>query len=113
MSLSCSLQVIDFSNFYLEKETKLKGLSLDHSDYWHLLILPVHDTIFTLFSIYLFNLFFGGGRGVGKIKNGLFQKNPHPHDGRRMLENLTRGGVNGSGNPDERGALNLKIHPWG
>ena len=27
-----------------------------------------------------------------------------------MLENLTGGGVNGSGNPDGRGALNLKIH---
>ena len=30
-----------------------------------------------------------------------------------MLENLTVGGVNGSGNPDGRGALNLKIHPRG
>ena len=30
-----------------------------------------------------------------------------------MLENLTGGEVNGSGNPDGRGALNLKIHPWG
>ena len=30
-----------------------------------------------------------------------------------MLENLTGGGVNGSGNPDGRGALNLKIHPRG
>ena len=32
-----------------------------------------------------------------------------------MLENLTGGGggVNGSGNPDGRGALNLKIHPQG
>ena len=27
-----------------------------------------------------------------------------------MLENLMGGGVNGSGNPDGRGALNLKIH---
>ena len=30
-----------------------------------------------------------------------------------MLENLTGGGVNGSGNPDGRGALNLKIHRRG
>ena len=30
-----------------------------------------------------------------------------------MLENLTGGGVNGSGNPDGTGALNLKIHPRG
>ena len=30
-----------------------------------------------------------------------------------MLENLTEGGVNGSGNSDVRGALNLKIHPRG
>ena len=30
-----------------------------------------------------------------------------------MLENLMGGGVNGSGNPDGRGVLNLRIHPWG
>ena len=30
-----------------------------------------------------------------------------------MLENLTGGGVNGSGNSDVRGALNLKIHHRG
>ena len=30
-----------------------------------------------------------------------------------MLENLTGVGVNSSGNPDGRGALNLKIHPGG
>ena len=32
-----------------------------------------------------------------------------------MLENLTGGGrrVNGSGNPEGRGALNPKIHPQG
>ena len=30
-----------------------------------------------------------------------------------MLENLTGGGVKGSGNPDGKGALNLKIHPRG
>ena len=33
-----------------------------------------------------------------------------------ILENLRAGGgggVNGSGNPEGRGALNLKIHPWG
>ena len=30
-----------------------------------------------------------------------------------MLENLTGGGVNGSGNPDGRGALNLNIYPPG
>ena len=35
-----------------------------------------------------------------------------------MLENLTRGGgggrgVNGSGNPEGRGALNINIHPRG
>ena len=28
-----------------------------------------------------------------------------------MLENLTGVGVNSCGNPDGRGALNLKIHP--
>ena len=28
-----------------------------------------------------------------------------------MLENLMGGGVNGSGNPDGRGALNLFIYP--
>ena len=30
-----------------------------------------------------------------------------------MLENLTGGGVNSSGNPDGRGALNLKLHSRG
>ena len=30
-----------------------------------------------------------------------------------LLENLTGGGVNSSGNSDVRGALNLKIHPRG
>ena len=30
-----------------------------------------------------------------------------------MLENLAEEAVNSSGNSDERGALNLKIHPWG
>ena len=30
-----------------------------------------------------------------------------------MLENLTGWGVNGSGNSDVRGALNLNIHPQG
>ena len=30
-----------------------------------------------------------------------------------MLENVTGGGVNSSGNPDGRGALNLHIHSQG
>ena len=30
-----------------------------------------------------------------------------------LLENLTGVGVNSSGNPDGRGALNLKVHPRG
>ena len=30
-----------------------------------------------------------------------------------MLENLMGGGVNSSGNPDGRGALNLNIYPQG
>ena len=39
---------------------------------------------------------------------GLFQKkNSHPHDGRHARK--SHGGVNGSGNPDGRGALYLKI----
>ena len=37
----------------------------------------------------------------------------HTHTTEGMLENLTGGGVNGSGNPDARGPLNLKIHPRG
>ena len=49
-----------------------------------------------------------------KTDNGLFQKNPHLHDGRHAGKSQERGGgVNGSGNPEGRGALNLKIHPWG
>ena len=39
---------------------------------------------------------------------GLFQKKSTP-----MLENLTGWGVNGFGNPDGRGALNLRLHPRG
>ena len=39
-------------------------------------------------------------------------KNPSPTP-EGMLENLTGGGINGSGNPDGRGALNVKIHPRG
>ena len=106
MSLSCSLQVIDFSNFYLEKETKQKGLSLDHSDYWHLLVLPVHDTIFTLFSIYLFHfIFFWGGGGGGKNKKWVIPEKIHtlttegacwkisPEGGLTALEIQTRGGL--------------------
>ena len=37
----------------------------------------------------------------------------HTHTTEGMLANLTGGGVNGSGNPDARGPLNLKIHPRG
>ena len=48
-----------------------------------------------------------------EIRNGLFQKKSTPPTTEGMLENLTGGGVNGSGNPDGRGALNLKIHPRG
>ena len=51
-----------------------------------------------------------------EIRNGLFQKKSTPPTTEGMLKNLTGGGgggVNGSGNPDGRGALNLKIHPRG
>ena len=47
-----------------------------------------------------------------KTDNWLFQKNPHLHDGRHAGKSQGRG-VNGSGFPEGRGALNLKIHPWG
>ena len=40
---------------------------------------------------------------------GYSRKNPQPVT-EGMLENLTGGGVNSSGNSDGRGALNLKIH---
>ena len=43
---------------------------------------------------------------------GYSRKNPHPHDGRLAGKSHGRG-VNGSGNSDVRGALNLKIHPRG
>ena len=45
--------------------------------------------------------------------NGLFQKKIHTPTTEGLLEVLTGGGVNGYGNPDGRGALNLKIHPRG
>ena len=43
---------------------------------------------------------------------GCSRKNSHPHS-ERQLENLMEvgRGVNGSENPDGRGALNLKIQP--
>ena len=43
---------------------------------------------------------------------GCSRKNSHPHN-ERQLENLMEvgRGVNGSENPDGRGALNLKIQP--
>ena len=46
---------------------------------------------------------------------GYSRKNPHPHDGRHAGKSHKSGGVggNGSGNPDGRGALYLKIHPRG
>ena len=44
---------------------------------------------------------------------GLFQKKIHTPTMEGMLENLTGGGVNGSGKPDGRGALNPKMHPRG
>ena len=45
---------------------------------------------------------------------GYSRKNPHPHDRRHAGKSHGRGGgVNGSGNPDGRRALNLKIHPLG
>ena len=44
---------------------------------------------------------------------GLFPEKIHTPTTEGMLENLTGGGVNGSGNSDVRGALNLKIHPRG
>ena len=34
-------------------------------------------------------------------------------EGMRISQGGGGGGVNGSGNPDRGGALNLKIHPWG
>ena len=47
-----------------------------------------------------------------KFAMGCSRKNPHPRD-RRHAGNSHVRGVNGSGNPDGRGALNLKIHPRG
>ena len=44
---------------------------------------------------------------------GLFQKKIHTPTMEGMLENLKGGGVNGSGKPDGRGALNPKMHPRG
>ena len=43
------------------------------------------------------------------------RKNPHPHDRRHAGKSHGRGGgeVNGSGNPDGRGAQNLKIQSQG
>ena len=43
----------------------------------------------------------------------VIQEKIHTPTTEGMLENLTGGEVNGSGNPDSRGALNLKIHPRG
>ena len=42
--------------------------------------------------------------------NGLFHKKIHTPTTEGLREVLTGGGVNGYGNPDGRGALNLKIH---
>ena len=42
-----------------------------------------------------------------------YSKKIHTPTTEGTLENLTGGGVNGSGNLDGRGALNLKIHPRG
>lgn len=62
MSLSCCLQVTDFSNFYLEKQTKKnKRLSLDHRDYRHSLNMYFQYMTLFLFVIYLFSFFLGGG----------------------------------------------------
>ena len=49
---------------------------------------------------------------VIKVILGYSRKNPHPYDGRHVGKSHGRGGgVNSSGNPDGRGALNLKVHP--
>ena len=42
-----------------------------------------------------------------------YSKKIHTPTTEGMLENLMGGGVNGSGNPDGRGAQNLKIHSQG
>lgn len=74
MSLSCSLQVTDFSHFYLEKQTKKnKRLSLDHRDYRHSLIhvLPVHDTIFICYLFIFIFFFWGGGIKITLLSNSI------------------------------------------
>ena len=54
----------------------------------------------------------GNSRLENKL-NWVIPEKIHTPTTEGMLENLTGGGVNGSGNPDGRGALNLKIHPQG
>ena len=50
----------------------------------------------------------------GSRPMGYSRKKIHTPTTEGLLEVLTGGGgVNGSGNPDGRGALNLKIHPRG
>ena len=51
--------------------------------------------------------------GHDVVQNWVIPEKIHTPTTKGMLENLTGGGVNGSGNPDGRGALNLKIHPRG
>ena len=51
--------------------------------------------------------------GHDMVQNWVIPEKIHTPTTEGMLENLTGGGVNGSGNPDGRGALNLKIHPRG
>lgn len=48
-----------------------------------------------------------------EIDNGLFQQKVHTPTTKGMLENLTGGGANGSGNSGRRGVLNLQIPPRG
>ena len=48
-----------------------------------------------------------------KTDNGLFQKNPHLHNGRHAGKSQGRGGLTGLEIQRGGGALNLKIHPWG
>ena len=48
---------------------------------------------------------------ISKKPNWVISEKIHTPTTEGMLENLTGGGVNGSGISDVRGALNLKIHP--
>ena len=56
---------------------------------------------------------FGGQLGDVQVVYWVIPEKIHTPMTEGMLENLMGGGVNGSGNPDGRGALNLKIHPRG